>query len=108
MLVTAAKLIFEAYLPHLLGTDDAAETVGLADDRPLARPTQARFACGVLGGLLMPGLLLRIVTEASPSSPAVIAASALLFVACLAGELLNATCSSLRLRRHACPVRLRS
>src|SRR5439155_19810808 len=56
---------------------------------PLARRTQARFACGVLGGLLMPGLLLRLVTEASPSSEAVIAASALLFVACLAGELLE-------------------
>lgn len=91
MLVTATKLIFEALIfRHLF----RAQTTPLKRSAqlmvgPLARFTQARFACGVLGGLLMPALLRQLITHPAPTAPSVIAASALLFVACLASELLE-------------------
>jgi DMSO reductase anchor subunit len=47
--------------------------------------TAARFAAGALGGLLLPGML----WGATARSPAVLAGGAAMFLACLAGELLE-------------------
>jgi formate dehydrogenase iron-sulfur subunit len=56
---------------------------------PLAGFTLARFACGVLGGLAMPALLLRSGTG-TPQEPVVMMMLAgMLFMACLAGELIE-------------------
>ena len=91
MLVAATKLIFEALIfRHLLRAQTTPlKRSALLMTGPLARLTQARFACGVIGGLLMPALLRSLITSATPTSAATIAASALLFAACLAGELLE-------------------
>lgn len=54
---------------------------------PLARITLARFACGLLGGLLLP-LLLRSTAPESWGT-AEVAAATVSFLACLGGELLE-------------------
>jgi formate dehydrogenase iron-sulfur subunit len=55
----------------------------------LASVTIARFACGVLGGLAMPALLLKA-TSQTPQDPVfIIIVTSMLFIACLAGELLE-------------------
>jgi Fe-S-cluster-containing dehydrogenase component/DMSO reductase anchor subunit len=54
--------------------------------------TLARFACGLLGGVCMPGFLLLTTTNAEGGRPGEVfltVAVALLFAACLAGELLE-------------------
>jgi hypothetical protein len=58
--------------------------------RELSNVTLARFAAGALGGLVMPGLLLRHTTAAGDEStlPTILCA-ALLVVACTVGELLE-------------------
>jgi Fe-S-cluster-containing dehydrogenase component/DMSO reductase anchor subunit len=92
ILVAATKLAWEATIfRHLLFrrmTPMQRSARLLAGD--LSRVTLARFALGALGGVLMPVFLLE---QAAPKADAVgaefIAATGLLFVACLAGELLE-------------------
>ena len=56
----------------------------------LSRVTLARFALGLLGGVMMPLFILRQSTETgNPADVEFVAATSLLFVACLAGELLE-------------------
>jgi DMSO reductase anchor subunit len=56
----------------------------------LSRVTLARFALGLLGGVMMPLFILRQATEAgNVTGVEFVAATSLLFIACLAGELLE-------------------
>jgi hypothetical protein len=60
---------------------------------PLSRVTVARFACGLLGGVLIPLYLLELsaAPESSLAATSIWEATAIamLFTACLAGELLD-------------------
>jgi Fe-S-cluster-containing dehydrogenase component/DMSO reductase anchor subunit len=89
------KLLFDAaILRHLAGRRltslkrSARLMLG-----PLANVTLARFACGLLGGVAMPLFLLDMAAsaeaQAAPVSALEAVAIATLFVACLAGELLE-------------------
>lgn len=92
LLITAAvKLVFEAGLFRHLTSRQVTQfkRSALLMTGPLAGYTLARFACGILGGLAMPAFLLQVVSE-SPWQPVVMVAGAsILFVASLAGELLE-------------------
>jgi formate dehydrogenase iron-sulfur subunit len=55
----------------------------------LSRVTLARFALGLLGGVMMPLFLLKQAAAGNIASVEFFAATILLFVACLAGELLE-------------------
>jgi Fe-S-cluster-containing dehydrogenase component/DMSO reductase anchor subunit len=56
----------------------------------LSRVTLARFALGLLGGVMMPLFILRQASEAgNVTGVEFVAATSLLFIACLAGELLE-------------------
>ncbi len=57
----------------------------------LANPTLARFGCGFLGGVWMPGMLLLAETRPGDGSPDLFQGLVIsvLFVTCLAGELLE-------------------
>ncbi len=91
MIVAVTKLGFEALIfRHLLRKQTTSlKRSALLMTGPLIRWTQARFACGVLGGVLMPAVLRSLIGEVAPSSLSMLATSAVLFLACLAGELLE-------------------
>ena len=92
--VSAAKLLFEASLfRHLASrsTTSLKRTAWLMTGA-LSNVTMARFAAGLLGGLAMPGLLLLSRVPAPPGQGQDLVFAVLvgmLFVACLAGELLE-------------------
>jgi hypothetical protein len=92
ILVAATKLVWEAAIfRHLLFrrmTPLQRSARLLIGD--LSRVTLARFALGALGGVLMPLFLLaQSAAKAGAAGAEFIAATGLLFVACLAGELLE-------------------
>jgi DMSO reductase anchor subunit len=95
LLIAAAgtKLLFEATsLRHLRAKQNSpAKRSAVLMTGPLARTTAGRFACGLVGGVVLPALLLAHVTEgrASPSGPFVGVVVLASFVACLIGELLE-------------------
>ena len=87
--VTIAKLLFEASLfRHLLNrrTTPLKRSARLAAGQ-LSNFTFARFACGLLGGIVMPLFLLG--RESSAGDPVLVIVVSMLFVACLVGELLE-------------------
>lgn len=91
LVVAGTKLVFEAGLfRHLAGRQVTQfKRSALLMAGPLAGYTLARFACGVLGGLAMPAFLLRSVSE-TPQDPVVlVVVTGFLFIANLAGELLE-------------------
>jgi len=91
LLITSLKLVFEANLlrPLLSRQTTPMKRSAMLMTGSLASVTIARFACGVLGGLAMPALLLKATSE-SPQDPVfLIIVTSMLFVACLAGELLE-------------------
>ena len=86
----ALKLVFEAALcRHLAARSTTSlKRTALLMTGALSQMTVARFAAGVVGGVAMPGLVLLTRTPAGEDvmlAPFV----AMLFVACLAGELLE-------------------
>ena len=94
IVATAAKLLFEAAVfRHLASrsTTSLKRTAWLMTGA-LSNVTMARFAAGLLGGLAMPGLLLLSRVPAAPGQGLDLVFAVLvgmLFVACLAGELLE-------------------
>jgi Fe-S-cluster-containing dehydrogenase component/DMSO reductase anchor subunit len=105
MLSAALKLAWDAAIfRHLLvrRTTSLKRSAQLAV-RQLSRVTLARYAAGFMGGLLMPALLLSHVSSVTDQSrPEFVVATAMLFLACLAGELLErylffAACASPRM-----------
>lgn len=91
LLITALKLVFEANLlrPLMSRQTTPMKRSALLMTGSLASVTIARFACGILGGLAMPALLLRA-TSATPQDPVfLIIVTSMLFLACLTGELLE-------------------
>jgi len=91
LLFTGLKLLFEANLlrPLMSRQISSMKRSALLMTGSLASVTIARFACGVLGGLAMPALLLRATSE-SPQDPVfLVIVTSMLFAACLAGELLE-------------------
>ena len=92
LVLSGAKLLFEGSLfLHLMTRQmtplkrSAALQIG-----PLANVTIARFACGVLGGVLMPLFLQQLLDEANAGQVVVrVVVMTMLFVACVAGELLE-------------------
>lgn len=105
-LVVAAvgKLIIEtAFLRHLASRRQSSlKRSARLIVGPLSGSTFARFACGLLGGIIMPAFLLsELLTEDSRDLLLTISV-AMLFVACLVGELLEryqffAACSAPRM-----------
>ncbi|MCA9111862.1 MAG: dimethyl sulfoxide reductase anchor subunit, partial [Planctomycetaceae bacterium] len=104
IIAMAAKLIFEFSLFRHLFTRRMSPLKRSAqlEIGPLFGATTARFACGVLGGIVMPLFLLNEVTsDRSTAIPRMITV-AMLFTACLVGELLEryqffAACASPRM-----------
>ncbi len=91
LLLTGLKLVFEAnqLRPLLSRQTSPMKRSAMLMTGSLASVTIARFACGVLGGLAMPALLLKATFE-SPQDPVfLVIVTSMLFVACLAGELLE-------------------
>ncbi|HEY5313600.1 MAG TPA: DmsC/YnfH family molybdoenzyme membrane anchor subunit, partial [Pirellulales bacterium] len=110
MFSATLKLLWDAAIfRHLLvrRTTSLKRSAQLAV-RQLSRVTLARFAAGFMGGLLMPALLLAHVSSASDQSrPEFVVATAMLFLACLAGELLErylffAACAAPRMPGTIC------
>ncbi|HEX6961456.1 MAG TPA: DmsC/YnfH family molybdoenzyme membrane anchor subunit, partial [Lacipirellula sp.] len=90
--IAAAKLLWEAeILRHLLsGRMTPLRRSALLLTRELSRVTLARFALGVLGGVLLPAVQASAVPALSAERlPQLVATAVLLFAACLAGELLE-------------------
>lgn len=91
LLLMGLKLVFEANLlrPLMSRQTSPMKRSAMLMTGSLASVTIARFACGVLGGLAMPALLLRA-TSQTPQDPVfLIIVTSMLFIACLAGELLE-------------------
>eukprot|EP00913_Durusdinium_trenchii_P010914 g10243.t1 len=92
--LTAAKLLYEAAIfRHLLKRRSTAlkRTARLMAGE-LSNATCARFACGLLGGIVMPLFVIGRTSAdvvSSGSDPILPIVVAMLFVACLAGELLE-------------------
>jgi len=92
MTVAALKLLWEASLfGRLLSRNmTPLRRSALLMARELANFTLARFALGILGGVCMPGfLLLRFSPGAAESQAELLILTSVLFIACLAGELLE-------------------
>jgi formate dehydrogenase iron-sulfur subunit len=92
MALAAIKLAWEAAIFRhlLLGRMTPLRRSALLLSRDLSSATLARFALGLLGGVLMPALLLTALPELSTAGLVQFAAmTGLLFAACLAGELLE-------------------
>lgn len=89
LIVTAMKLVWDAAIfRHLLSrrmTSLKRSAILMTND--LSSFTLARFAAGLLGGILMPAFLLSHIDDAA--LPQFITTGALLFAACLVGELLE-------------------
>ncbi|HUY88180.1 MAG TPA: DmsC/YnfH family molybdoenzyme membrane anchor subunit [Pirellulales bacterium] len=90
---TAAKLVWEAsLLRHLLSRNmTSLRRSALLVTGELANVAIARFALGVLGGIVMPAFQLsHLFTETSPWQPGrALIFGSVLFAACLVGELLE-------------------
>ena len=91
LLLMGLKLLFEANLlrPLMSRQITPMKRSALLMTGSLASVTIARFACGVLGGLAMPALLLRATSETPRDPVFLVIVTSMLFVACLAGELLE-------------------
>lgn len=91
--VALMKLVWEATIfRHLMfRRNTPLRRSALLLCRDLSSPTLARFALGMLGGVLMPAIMLGQVstTSSPPDHVEFVFATGLLFVACLAGELLE-------------------
>jgi formate dehydrogenase iron-sulfur subunit len=91
--LTAGKLIWEAAIFwHLLNRKmTPLQRSAMLLTNELSNATLARFALGILGGILMPILLLNQVESASEVAQLVkfVAVAGILFAACIAGELLE-------------------
>jgi DMSO reductase anchor subunit len=89
----SAKLIWEfAILRHLIFRRmTSLKRSALLMINELSNYTLARFAAGILGGLVMPGLLLASLTSAEGSGnvPKFAVITSMLFAACLIGEMLE-------------------
>ena len=87
-----AKLVWEALLlRHLLSRKmTSLKRSALLMTRELSNVSLMRFAAGLLGGLVMPTVLMNSSTSAGVvGSPKFLVAATLLVIACLAGELLE-------------------
>jgi formate dehydrogenase iron-sulfur subunit len=91
LLLMGLKLLFEANLlrPLMSRQITPMKRSALLMTGSLASVTIARFACGVLGGLAMPALLLRATSETPQDPVFLVIVTSMLFIACLAGELLE-------------------
>lgn len=93
LLLAATKLLWEAaLLRHLLSRSmTQLKRSALLTTGELSNYALARFAAGLAGGILIPALLLaKMLSGAAPLDPIALAAlTSVLFVACLAGELLE-------------------
>lgn len=91
MLIAGLKLLFEVNLlrPLMSRQTTPMKRSALLMTGSLASITIARFACGVLGGLVMPALLLRVTSETQQDPVFLVIVASMLFLACLAGELLE-------------------
>ena len=91
--IAGAKLSWEAAIfRHLLFRRmTPLKRSALLMTRELSNFTLARFAAGLLGGLVMPAFLLISLTSTSGSGnlPQFVIITGMLFVACLVGELLE-------------------
>jgi Fe-S-cluster-containing dehydrogenase component/DMSO reductase anchor subunit len=88
IVVSSCELVWEAlFLIHLRDRTNTPlkRSARLMTD-PLASPLFARFACGILGGIAMPAFLLDHSGTEDQLRPIVVI---MLFVACVAGELLE-------------------
>ncbi len=90
MISAALKLAFDASIFRhlLLKQTTVMKRSALLMTGPLSRVTMWRFVSGAFGGLVMPVVMLRLMPGAS-SQAMVLGSAAALFVACLAGELLE-------------------
>jgi len=90
-LIASAKLVWEAaIMRHLLfPAMSQLKRSALLMTGPLANLTMARFACGTLGGIVIPVILLSQFAygEGDHDRVTIAVLTALLFLACLAGEL---------------------
>ena len=94
IIAMAAKLLFEAALFRHLASRSVTSLKRTAwlMTGALSNVTMARFAAGLLGGLAMPGMLLLSRVPAPPGQGqdlVFVVLVGMLFVACLAGELLE-------------------
>jgi DMSO reductase anchor subunit len=91
VVTTAGKLTMEACVfRHLLGRRQSSlKRTAFLLAGPLSNSTLARFACGLLGGIVMPLFLLGELTTGTEFGPSLVISAILLLVACLAGELLE-------------------
>lgn len=93
IVIALAKLVWEASIFRhlLLRRNTPLRRSALLLSRELSNYTLARFALGLLGGVLMPAMLLGQILAAPSQSNQLqfLATTGLLFVACLAGELLE-------------------
>jgi len=93
IVLAAAKLLWEAtalrHLPQRRMT--AMKRSALLMIGELSNFTLARFALGILGGLVMPAFLLLSLASASGAEnlPQFVVVTSMLFIACLVGELLE-------------------
>jgi Fe-S-cluster-containing dehydrogenase component/DMSO reductase anchor subunit len=93
MLLSTSKLLWEAAIFRhlLLSRMTPLKRSALLMTRELSNITLARFAAGILGGLVMPGFLLVSLASAANAVnlPQFVVITSMLFVACLVGELLE-------------------
>jgi formate dehydrogenase iron-sulfur subunit len=91
IVVAAAKLLWEAaalrHLPQRRMT--AMKRSALLMIGELSNFTLARFAVGVLGGLVMPAFLLLSLSSGEQNLPQFVVVTSMLFIASLVGELLE-------------------
>jgi len=90
IVVAAFKLLFEAALFWHLGSkqNSPLKRTALLMTGELSNATLARFSCGFLGGVFMPGFLL-IGDKSTNGDLFLSLVVVMLFVACLAGEILE-------------------
>ena len=89
--VAGTKLLFElAFLRHLTDRQTTPlKRSAMLMTGPLAGFSIARFALGLLGGIVMPALLLPTISQPQSDPVFLPIVVSMLFVACLAGELLE-------------------
>jgi DMSO reductase anchor subunit len=104
VVVAALKLTMEASLfRHLLSRRRAPlKRSAMLLVGPLSGSTFGRFACGILGGIVMPLFIWNDLQTVENHSVFLVISVAMLFVACLAGELLEryqffAACAAARM-----------
>jgi hypothetical protein len=93
LLLAVAKLVWDAMIfRHLLTRRvTPMRRSALLMTRELSNTALARFAAGLLGGVIMPAMLASQLTTSSNETPLVqfVVMTGLMFVACLTGELLE-------------------